>query len=139
MLYGSRKVINCNEIYDFFAAQNIPDLSPSKSFHVTTIYSKNDVNGSKLILDKNILKYKINSKLIQFDQYLVMDVNNGFLQERFQYFKNNGCVWDYPDYTPHISLSEKFIGDIDNIIPYSGNIILGKETIETLNEEWSAS
>ena len=55
------------------------------------------------------------------------------LQYRHREMVRAGASHDYPDYTPHISLTGESV-DLTNVQPYRGRILLGPELFETLAE-----
>lgn len=135
-IYGRRKVLNGEEIINFFKEQKIDNLTNPEELHVTEIYSKEDVDPDTLDFDKNNFTYIPNNPHIElFGTYLVLVVDTPFLQKRFDYFKNMGCSWDYPTYNPHISLCDEFTGDISNIVPYKNVIKLGPEIYTNLDDK----
>lgn len=135
-LYGYRNVINNEEIIEYFRKQGVEDLVDPKSLHVTIIYSKKDVDEKSIKVDNNSLYYiPENTHLEKFGDYLVMVVNSPYLRDRFDYFKEKGCSYDYSEYKPHISLCENFTGSVEGLIPFKKPISLTKEKIEKLSEE----
>jgi hypothetical protein len=44
-----------------------------------------------------------------------------------------GASHDFPDYTPHVSLTESPV-DLSGVEPYRGRIVLGPEIFEELRE-----
>lgn len=45
-----------------------------------------------------------------------------------------GASHDYPDYTPHISLTKTYV-DLSKVVPYRGRIVLGPEIFEEVRED----
>lgn len=139
-LFVERKVINFDEIHDWFTRQSIDGLIKPSEYHITVAYSRKDVNLQNLEFDTSTLLIPGNqfNGLEIFGDYLVQLVLTDVrLFSRFNYFKQNGCSWDYPSYCPHISIAEHTKTDLNEIEPYQGNIIPGPEIWEELNTDFS--
>lgn len=135
-LYVSRHVLNADEIYKWFHLQGVNDLESPQDLHITQVYSKTDVNPDNFVFDKdNIILTMENSKRdIEFfgedKNILVMTCSNQMMTDRFKYFENLGCSFDYDNYTPHITLSHNESNK--NLMIYPESIILGPEIWEPL-------
>lgn len=132
-VYVSRKVINNNEVHNWYINQNISDIEPAERLHVTVAYSREPVNVDLLELDTGQLTIpaSVLNSLTNFGDYLVQLVpTNIVLFERFFYFRNHGCSWDHDNYQPHISISQS--ASYRGVQPFNGEIILGPEIAEDL-------
>lgn len=139
-LFVERKVINSQEIHDHFRDQGIINLIDPSLYHVTVAYSKTDVSLNNMEFDKNPLTIEpsgVNFTAIFGEYFVQLVLSNLVLFNRFNYFKDQGCSFDWPNYRPHISISENFVGSIDDIRPFEKDIYLGPETWSELKENFS--
>ena len=70
---------------------------------------------------------------------VVLKFESALLQARHQEFRNNGASWDYDSYFPHISISYAIPEglDLSTVTPYAGEIVLGAEVFEEVEEGWA--
>jgi hypothetical protein len=47
-----------------------------------------------------------------------------------------GATYDFPVYTPHITLSYNFAGNVESLPAYNESIVLGNEYVEDLKIDW---
>lgn len=83
--------------------------------HITTVYSKVDLPYEPM----GKLPERLEVKVLGFDvfgsrtsnpkgyEYFVIKVEHPLLNERWRIGRDLGMKWDYPDYGPHITISEK--------------------------------
>ena len=51
------------------------------------------------------------------------------LSYRHERIKQAGASWDFPEFQPHVSLTEEAV-DLAEVEPYRGKIVLGPEVFE---------
>jgi 2'-5' RNA ligase len=107
--------------------------SINKDLHCTLIYSKKPHNGD--IKLSNSKTYGVNAvSFDQFGSYLVLKLNGVHLKRLHdKLMKQYNFVFDYEEYTPHITLCE-FSGDISGLQVPEFIIELKEVVIEDLDE-----
>lgn len=139
-LFVERKVINASDLHSWYKSQGLSGMIPPEEYHVTVVYSKEDVDITTMDFDYKpiLIEGSMLSFLALFDDYVVQLVlTDARLYERFQYFKDLGCSWDYPEYMPHVSLAKGHKGKALTVEPYPESILLGPEVWSELNEDFS--
>lgn len=141
-LYVQRKVLNVDEIKAWAREQGLPELNDD--LHVTIAYSRTPVDWIKMGSTWSDAgndaggRLTINAggpRVVEplGDQAAVLMFASSDLAWRHTEMVREGASWDYPDYTPHISLVRS--GDIpERIEPYRGKIELGMEIFEELRD-----
>ena len=141
-LYVSRKVLNAAEILAHYRGQGIGDLVAAADMHVTITYSRQPVNwmamgeawGSELTV--NAGGARLMEAFGESKDTAVLAFVSSSLSWRHEEMVRAGATWDWPEYQPHVSISYAFTGDIDAIEPWRGEIKLGPEIFEALDENW---
>lgn len=141
-LYVSRKVVNTSEIEAWAREQGITDLADD--LHVTVAYSRQAFDWIKA---GNANDWGTDGK----DQLVIPEGGpraveplggmsavilfaSSQLSWRHESIVRAGSSHDYPDYTPHISLTKAPI-DLSKVEPYRGRIVLGPEIFEEIRED----
>jgi hypothetical protein len=110
-LYVSRSVLNGKEWHDWAVKYGVPDPLAADDLHVTVLYSSKDV---KLIPDKTVRTIYVGPggyepacfvKLGPKDQSLAVCFWDYALWDRHHAFIRSGAVHSWPDYRPHMTLS----------------------------------
>lgn len=143
-LYVSRKVLNAAEILAHYRGQGIGNLVAVADMHVTITYSRQPVNwmamgeawGSELVV--NAGGARLMEAFGESKDTAVLAFVSSSLSWRHEEMVRAGATWDWPEYQPHVSISYAFAGDIDAIEPWRGEIKLGPEIFEALDENWSS-
>ncbi|WP_333906086.1 anti-CBASS protein Acb1 family protein [Delftia acidovorans] len=143
-LYVSRKVLNAAEILAHYRKQGVGDLVAAADMHVTITYSRQPVNwmamgeawGSELVV--NAGGARLMEAFGESKDTAVLAFVSSSLSWRHEEMVRAGATWDWPEYQPHVSISYAFTGDIDAIEPWRGEIKLGPEIFEALDENWSS-
>ncbi len=144
-LYVRRDVLNTEAILSWAKEQGFVSIVPPESLHVTIIYSKTPVDWTKIgdawALNEDgthTVKPGGPRSIEQFNQRaLVLAFADNYLQSRNHFAREAGATSNFPDYIPHITLSyrEQPI-DLEKIIPYRGEIVLGPEIFEEIKESF---
>ncbi|WP_343649475.1 phage portal protein [Stenotrophomonas sp.] len=141
-LYVSRKVVNAGEIAAWAREQGIGDLR--EDLHVTVAYSRQTFDWIKA---GNANEWGTDGK----DQLVIPEGGPRAVEplgglSAVLLFASSQLCWrhesiiraggshDYPDYTPHISLTKAPI-DLSKVEPYRGRIVLGPEIFEEVRED----
>lgn len=141
-LYVSRKVVNADEISAWAKEQGIGELRDD--LHVTVAYSRQAFDWIKA---GNANEWGGDGK----DQLVIPEGGPRAVEplggmSAVLLFASSQLCWrhesiiraggshDYPDFTPHISLTKATI-DLSKVEPYRGRIVLGPEIFEEIRED----
>jgi hypothetical protein len=153
-LYVYRKVVNQAAIAAWCREQGFPSVRDD--MHVTVTYSKDPVDWLAMgepdswpnpDKDGNITLPAGGPRMLEVfghgdegnPKVIVLAFASNSLSWRHRSMREKGASWSYPDYTPHITLCAD-AGDFDfeALKPYSGEIVLGPEIFEPIDEKWQA-
>ncbi|WP_303638805.1 anti-CBASS protein Acb1 family protein [Stenotrophomonas tuberculopleuritidis] len=141
-LYVSRKVVNADEIAAWAKEQGIGELQ--HDLHVTVAYSRQAFDWIKA---GNANEWSNGGK----DELAIPEGGPRAVEPlggmsavilfasaqlcwRHESIIRAGGSHDYPDYTPHISLTKATV-DLSKVEPYRGRIVLGPEIFEEIRED----
>lgn len=141
-LYVSRKVVNADEIAVWAKEQGITDLLGD--LHVTIAYSRQAFDWIKA---GNANEWSNGGK----DELVIPEGGpraveplggmsavllfaSSQLSWRHESIIRAGGSYDWPEYTPHISLTKATV-DLSKVEPYRGRIVLGPEIFEEIRED----
>ncbi len=141
-LYVSRKVVNADEIAAWAKEQGIGELQGD--LHVTVAYSRQAFDWIKA---GNANEWSNGGK----DELVIPEGGPRAVEPlggmsavilfasaqlcwRHESIIRAGGAHDYPDYTPHISLTKATV-DLLKVEPYRGRIVLGPEIFEEIRED----
>ncbi|MBO9766507.1 MULTISPECIES: anti-CBASS protein Acb1 family protein [Xanthomonas] len=141
-LYVRRDVLNAAEIEAWAREQGITDIADD--LHVTVAYSRQRFdwikagNASEWSGDSNgeLVIPRGGPRAIEplGGMSAVILFASSQLVWRHEEIVRAGASHDFPDYTPHISLTKAPI-DLSKVEPYRGRIVLGPEIFEELRED----
>lgn len=149
-LYVRRDVMNAEAIAAHFAAQGLADLQTDE-FHVTIAYSKTPVDWMRMgedypsgsDEDGNLCVKPGGVRLVERlgESAVVMMFTSSALSWRHQQMREAGATWQWDDFQPHVTLSWNVPRDfaLDMVEPWRGEIELGPEIFEEINEDWRLS
>lgn len=129
---------SANSLYEFYRPILKSKLEKAKNFHVTITYSK-FIPDIKFRTEKmNVILDPRKFKLTKFgDTILVLETPNVALQVLHSNEAKLGATWDFPSYSPHITLSTNYKGSVDNLPIPSFPLRCTKYKAEPLREDWS--
>jgi phage-related protein (TIGR01555 family) len=141
-LYVHRKVVNTSDIAAWAEDQGITDLRDD--LHVTVAYSRQAFDWMKAG-NANDWGTDGSDQLVVPEggpraveplggMSAVLLFASSQLSWRHESIIRAGGSHDYPDYTPHISLTKAPI-DLTKVEPYRGRIVLGPEIFEDIRED----
>lgn len=143
-LYVRRDVVNAAEIIAHFKAQGFETTLPADDLHVTIMYSRAPVDWMKMGQswsgeDGRLTIPAGGVRLMeQFDKATVMLFVSSELSWRHEDMRRGGASWDHAEYQPHVTISYDFAGDLTEVEPYRGKIVLGPEIFEPIDEDWQS-
>lgn len=136
-LYVSRDLLNADEFVDWAKSKGFKNILKPEDIHITIAFSREEVDKSKL--EPSLKNIKISggkrtvSKLGD-DGAIVLKFESAILHNRWKYFVENGCSWDYPTYQPHISITYDGTDlNLNKIEPYYGKLHFGPEIMKKLD------
>lgn len=141
-LYVRRDVVNVGEIRAWAEAQGIPDLADN--LHVTVVYSRQPFDWIKAGNAREWGEEGRDTLTIAEGGPRAVEPLGGMsavilfassqLAWRHEEIVRAGASHDFPDYTPHISLTKSPV-DLSQVEPYRGRIVLGPEIFEEIRED----
>ncbi|MGB0854663.1 MAG: anti-CBASS protein Acb1 family protein [Pikeienuella sp.] len=139
-LYVRRDVLNGSEIIAWAKEQGFKTTLPEDDLHVTLMFSRRAVDWMKMgeswqsDLDISAGGARM---MERFGDARVLLFASSELSWRHEQMKREGATWDHAEYQPHITISyDPEAPDIADIEPYRGEIKLGPEIFEEVNEKW---
>lgn len=140
-LYVRRDVLNVEEIAEWAVGQGITNIAGD--LHVTVAYSRAAFDWIKAGNAKEWAESSHDTITIPEGGPRAVEPLGGMsavilfassqLSCRHEAIRKAGASHDFPDYTPHISLTESPV-DLSKVEPYRGRIVLGPEIFEELRE-----
>lgn len=140
--YCKRPLLNGDQLFDWAHSSGFTEVLDPTLMHVTIAYSRAHVDAHKLKLDMTdilVIKPEVPRQMVSFDKgSSALRFDSPHLSKRWRYFLDHGASWDYPGYTPHVSVSYRPSElRIDKMKPFDGQLIFGPEEWEPLNLEWA--
>jgi hypothetical protein len=120
-LYVSRPVLNRDAIRLWAKKAGFESCLPPEDFHVTIVYSKKMFDWNKSEPDINIV-------------YIEPAKEDRSLLPRWEELISLGAHSKFDSYRSHITIS--YHGMPSKVIPYTGEIILGPEVWQEVNDDW---
>jgi phage-related protein (TIGR01555 family) len=147
-LYVRRDVVNASSIIAWAKAQGFETTLPAEELHVTIAYSRTPIDWMKVREDFGAIDRKGGMTIsaggprivepLGDEGAVVLLFNSSWLAWRHITIKEVGASWDYPEYQPHITITyNKGSVDLSKVEPYRGEIILGPEIFEEVQEKRS--
>ncbi|MBP7548663.1 MAG: NUDIX domain-containing protein [Gemmatimonadaceae bacterium] len=143
-LYVHRPVANGEEIVAWAKSVGFETTLPAEKLHVTVVYSKAPVDGERAgdHFDRLYLKGgKRSVERLGDGGAVVLKIESAELTKRWEAFRAVGASWDYAGYQPHVTITWDAPAEMDlAALPvFEGDIVLGPEVFEPLDEDWKAS
>jgi len=147
-LYVKRRLLNPEDVRAWAAAQGIASTLRPDDMHVTVAFSREPVDWSKIELETDavvVLDDGVEKRAVhQFpprstpNGALVLKFESPELRARWQYFRDAGASWDFPEYQPHVTITYSVPqADVGAIEPYRGPLIFGPEEASEVNDDWA--
>lgn len=142
-LYVRRDVLNGEEIVRWAKGEGFETTLPAAELHVTIAFSRAPVDWMKAGQDYS--QEKDGGMLIppggprlveRLGNYSCLLFTSSWLTWRHQSILHAGASWEWEDYQPHISISKDPTIRIDKMTAYRGEIKLGPEIFEEVNDDW---
>jgi peroxiredoxin len=139
--YASFSLSNrsAKRLYTWCKKAGIKNVKPMEDFHITVCYSEKPIAYQALgLLPPLPVKPKNFSMFGKENNILVLEVNCAIAQNRFEYAKILGAVSDFPDYKPHITVSDDPGIDINDLPEIDFMLYINKETTSVLNSKYNS-
>lgn len=140
-LYVRRDVLNAADIIAWAKGQGFETTLPADDLHVTIAFSRQPVDWFA-VGESWSPKLEIGAggprQMERFGDATVLLFTASDLRWRHRDIIEAGASWDHPEYQPHITISYGDKRPLTEIEPYQGEIVLGPEIFEELNEDWAA-
>lgn len=148
-LYVSRKVENAAEIIAWAKAQGFETTQPADELHVTVAFSRTPIDWMKVgetwggDKEGRLTVPAGGARLVEKlgpKGAVVLLFGSWELAYRHGQIREAGASWDWPEYTPHVTITYA-AGDLDlaKVEPYRGQIVLGPEIFEEVVDDWEQS
>ncbi|MFC6487351.1 anti-CBASS protein Acb1 family protein [Nitratireductor sp. GCM10026969] len=141
-LYVRRNVRNAAEIIRWAKSQGFNTTLPADDLHVTIAFSRQPVDWMEVgqsWSDEVRIATGGPRMMEKFGEANVLLFASSELSWRHEEMKRAGASWDHPEYQPHITISyAEDAPDLADVEPYQGEIVLGPEIFEEVNEDWQA-
>jgi hypothetical protein len=145
-LYIHRDVVNAEDIKRWAKSQGFDTVQ--EDLHVTIIHTRSPLDWIKVGNDiewadsGNTIKILAGGPRLmeQFGEAVVLQFASSRLTWRHEDIKRMGADTAYPEYQPHITITWKIPGGIDlsKVDPYRGEIVLGPELFEEVDDDWKS-
>ena len=140
--YCKRNLLNPEPFIAWAKSQGFKTTLLPGDLHVTVAYSRapmlwpepNDEEVTALARDGRSVEALGDGGAV------VLKFRSSSLLARWDYFRSIGASWDYPQYTPHVTISwDAADVPLDDVAPYKEELRFGPEIFEELNEDWKES
>lgn len=141
-LYVHRKLNNGVEFRNWALKAGFPSVLAAEDFHVTIAFSKKEVDWDKLELANNNFTTWGGIREIKplgSEGAVVLAFECEYLKSRWQYFIDQGASFDFPTYTPHVSITYSGPGELDftKVKPFDGQLSFGPEEAQEVDLSWT--
>ncbi|MQW72180.1 DUF1073 domain-containing protein [Sinorhizobium medicae] len=143
-LYIRRDVLNAADIGAWAKGQGFETVQ--EGLHVTVIHTRTLIDWIKVGEDywgengKMTIAEGGPRLMERFGDAIVLQFASSRLTWRHEDIKRMGAETDYPEYQPHVTITWKLPEgmDLSKVEPYRGEIELGPEVFEEVNDDWKA-
>jgi len=145
-LYVQRKLLNAADLIAWAKEQGFETTLPAEDMHVTVLYSRRPVDPMKIGEawsnedDGGLLIKAGGPRAIERlgEDAVVLMFASDNLSWRHRQMVEAGGSHDFPDYTPHVTLTYSAPEglDLEAIRPFTGELRFGPELFEPLDEDW---
>lgn len=140
-LYVHRKVKNAKDIIKWAKSQGLDTTLEADSLHVTIAFSRTPIDWMKVgeAWSSELKVAEGGPRLVEKFEggAVVLAFKSHELDWRHRSIIEEGASWDWTDYQSHITITyDPGKVKIEEIEPYQGEIVLGPEIFEEVNENW---
>lgn len=121
-------------LYEYFSSC-VPNMYDAEKLHSTTTFSHKDVTllprDIHIVVGPETFEYKF------FGSYFVIAFDHQMMYTLHQEGVNAGASVASYDYTPHVSITDNFIGDINTLPPIpTFPFVFDRYVVEELKKEF---
>lgn len=133
-LFVRRNVVDPKPMLAWARGLGLKGIINTEDAHVTVAYSRTPVDwfalqgdpSDLLIMPGGPRRLEILGK--PGNQVVVLRFASAPLQYRWNYFCQQGCSWDWSEYSPHVTLAQSAGNvDIERALAWPGEFVLGAE------------
>ena len=140
-LYVHRKVKNAKDIIKWAKSQGLDTTLEADSLHVTIAFSRTPIDWMKIgeAWSSELKVAEGGPRLVEKFEggAVVLAFKSHELDWRHRSIIEEGASWDWTDYQSHITITyDPGKVKIEEIEPYQGEIVLGPEIFEEVDENW---
>lgn len=140
-LYVHRKVKNAKDIIKWAKSQGLDTTLEADSLHVTIAFSRTPIDWMKVgeAWSSELKVAEGGPRLVEKFEggAVVLAFKSHELDWRHRSIIEEGASWDWTDYQSHITITyDPGKVNIEEIEPYQGEIVLGPEIFEEVDENW---
>lgn len=132
---------SANRLTEWLSTQELPNKVDPKTFHLTVVYSRKELELPIFNRQVNWLCWASGFKIFDDSKCaLVLTlISPEVVDSHYRYRLNNGATHDYPDFTPHLTLSYDVPADFDvsRLTLPEGNFELVEEYSAKLDLTWT--
>lgn len=139
-LYVRRNVLNAGELVAWAKSQGLKTTLEPDDLHVTITYSKTPMIWPQPETEKLIITESGDRSVEKLGDKgaLVLRFESPTLQRRHSEMREQGASFDFDKFLPHVTLTYNSEDvDAEFIEPFQGEIILGGEIFEDVNENFA--
>lgn len=147
-LYVRRDLLNAADLIAWAKANGIETTLPADDMHVTVLYSRTAVDplamgetwGSEA--DGGLIVKAGGPRAVEVfgEGALVLQFASWSLSSRHADMIRAGASHDYPEYSPHVTITYTAPDglDLEAVKPYAGELRFGPEVFEPIDPEWKS-
>lgn len=137
-LYVSRKLLNHKELTEWAKSAGFSSVIEGEDLHVTVAFSRNPVDWRDILPSSTGIQIAGGYREMELlnGGAKVLKFQSQLLQDRWKYFIDKGCTWDFPSYKCHVTISYDDSIDISHILPYNGTLVFGPEIFKQVDLDW---
>lgn len=145
-LYVRRDMQNADAVIAWAKAQGFKTAVTPDQMHVTIAFSRAPVNWMKIRQDysseKNggmVIPPGGPRQIEKLGRATTLLFVSTWLSWRHESIRQAGASWDFEEYQPHVTITwQEDTPRLEDIEPYRGEIVLGPEIFEEVQEDWSS-
>lgn len=140
-LYVERPLLNPEDVVAWARSVGFKDILAPEKMHVTIAFSSKPVDWSRFEPDKKTLKINDGHRELKAfgaeGKSIVLTFETHYLHDRWKYYMDGGCSYDFPKYIPHVSITYDGLPDgldLKSIVPFDGQLRFGQEKMDVIKE-----
>lgn len=107
---------SAHKLYKWAKTQGLNPKSHD-DFHMTLAYSRKRIKELHKKPIQFVDIFALPYRWRKFGSYLVLECSCYFAVEKHQEYRDMGCTYDFPDYIPHVTVNENYMGQLPSVLP----------------------